>query len=77
MEHQDGVLSMGTDGAAAGETELYTQGAFPWSADLAEVWCSGVRAWLPHAGSSEKRERVCSLPLGRSGGTHPEAAGSL
>lgn len=29
MEHQDGVLSMGTDGSAAGETELYTQRVFP------------------------------------------------
>lgn len=35
------------------------------------MWCSRVKDWLLDPGSSEKREYVCSLLLGRSRGTHP------
>jgi hypothetical protein len=67
VDHQ---ADLGTDYAAAGEIELYP-GNIPQSADLAEVWCSRIRAWLPDPGSSEKREHMCSLLQGSKLRRHP------
>lgn len=53
------------------EKQNCAPGDLPQSADLAGVWRSRIRGWLPDPGSSEKRKHVCSLLLGRSGDTHP------